>query len=119
MMKLAKTIDEAIEIAKANIRIPDGADESSVVSRYHHTLGRQMRNDWGLWGGGALRNEMIALGLTHPDDMSSLVLKCAYRDLKGQNRDIKGIVLYYQKYWSQFGGANLQDPSAKPREPSA
>lgn len=118
VLDLAKTLEDAIKIAKTKMRIPEGSDESSVVSKYHHTLGRQMRNDWGLWGGGALRDEMIALGLTHPDDMSSLILKCAYRDLKGKDRDVKGIIRYYKSYWSQFGGANLQDPSAKPREPS-
>jgi hypothetical protein len=117
-MKFARTLEEAIEIAKTKISLPDDHDEESVVSGHHHTLGRKMRNDWGLWGGGDLHKELSKLGLSHPDDMSALIIKCAYRDLTGQDRDIDGIVGYYKDYWAQFSGAKLDDPSAKTREPA-
>lgn len=40
----------------------------------HHGLGQWIRNNWGLWAGGDLKNHMSSLGFTHPDDMSSAII---------------------------------------------
>src|SRR6186997_3484717 len=49
------------------------SSESDMI-QYHFGLGTWMRNHWGLWSGGPLYDELHGLGLTHPDDMSSLIL---------------------------------------------
>ncbi|MFW9878241.1 MAG: DUF6794 domain-containing protein, partial [Candidatus Thorarchaeota archaeon] len=98
-MKTPKNLEEAIEIIKKNTNIRDTETEEHFTSDYHHTLGRDIRNNWGFWQDSPLKQELIALGLHHPDDMSGLILQCAYRDLKGIPRDIPGIVKYYQDYW--------------------
>jgi len=42
--------------------------------RYHHGLGTWIRNNWGLWGGSRLQKYFSDKGITHPDEMSSVVL---------------------------------------------
>ena len=42
--------------------------------RYHLDLGMWMRNNWGLWGGSRLHKYFRAKGISHPEDMSSVIL---------------------------------------------
>lgn len=42
----------------------------------HHSLGRWIRNNWGLWGEHSeLKSNMIKLGLVHPDDISNFIIE--------------------------------------------
>lgn len=43
----------------------------------HHTLGRWIRNNWKLWEEkpNKLKQSLIDLGITHPDDMSDHIIK--------------------------------------------
>lgn len=70
------------------------------VARYHHGLGRWIRNYWGLWTGqGPLFGYMRELGLTHPDDMSALILTTFWRHLHGEPLRVQAEVELYQAYW--------------------
>ena len=60
-----------------------GAGESETAT-YNRTLGIWLRNSWGLWNGGPLRDHLRGLGLRHPDDMSALVLVTYWRLLNGR-----------------------------------
>lgn len=51
--------------------------------RYHHGLGMWMRNNWGLWGGSRLQKYFSDKGMTHPEDMSSVILFFYWDWLKG------------------------------------
>ena len=73
------TINEAIsslnemlnEDAKAFLKT--GGEHAA--SELHHTLGRYLRNKWGLWSESELARHMKdAQGITHPDDMSHAIL---------------------------------------------
>lgn len=66
---------------------------------FHHTLGRWMRNEWGLWSGGHLQDYFKKIGLWHPDDMSGVILTSFYRHLKGLPLNIEDQVKYYLDYW--------------------
>lgn len=116
-MKHARTLEEAIEVVKSKTRIQEDETEMQFVVRYHRTLGRKIKNEWGFWGGGDLRTELAQLGFTHADDMSSAIFQCVYRDAKGLDRDIPSIVNKYKKYWAKMSGHNLDDPSDKSRGP--
>ena len=63
--------------------------EDIAVSRLHFGFGMWMRNNWGLWRGGKLKDELIAMGFTHPDDMSSFILTAYHRKLHGKEIDGK------------------------------
>lgn len=41
----------------------------------HHTLGRWIRNEWGLWKGSMLKANLEKEGFSHPDDMSNHILE--------------------------------------------
>ena len=42
--------------------------------RYHLGLGTWMRNNWGLWGGSRLSKYFNDKGVSHPEEMSSIIL---------------------------------------------
>lgn len=41
----------------------------------HHTLGRWIRNEWGLWKGSDLKDYVMRQGYDHPDDMSNYIIE--------------------------------------------
>ena len=42
----------------------------------HHSLGRWIRNNWGLWENDSiLKFNMVKLGFIHPDDISNYIIE--------------------------------------------
>ena len=71
-----KTIDEAVKTL-ARIVSKEDRDyllENGAISM-HHSLGRWIRNEWGLWAGSELKNELKRKGFEHPDDMSNYIIE--------------------------------------------
>jgi hypothetical protein len=67
---------------------------------FHHGLGTALRNCWGLWAGGSgLAAWFAEQGITHPDDMSSIVLTSFHRKLNGKELDVAGQIAEHQAYW--------------------
>lgn len=52
--------------------------------QYHLGLGMWIRNNWGLWGGSRLQKYFNDRGITHPDEMSSIILEYYYDWLSGK-----------------------------------
>jgi len=71
------------------------------MSQYHFGLGMGMRNEWGLWGGSRLAKWFNAQGITHPDDMSGIILDSFWRHLNGKPINLEQQVKYYQDYWKK------------------
>ena len=55
----------------------------------HFTLGRYIRNEWGLWSddNSPLVAELKQNGYQHPDDMSNYILEEYLKKLKGKIHD--------------------------------
>ena len=75
---IPKTVDEAVKTL-AKIVSEEDRDyllENGAISM-HHSLGRWIRNEWGLWTGSELKDEMMNMnkGLNHPDDMSNYIIE--------------------------------------------
>ena len=53
----------------------------------HHSLGRWIRNNWGLWNeeDNKLKVNLKKLGLEHPDDMSNYIIELYVEYLKNEN----------------------------------
>jgi thymidylate synthase (FAD) len=68
---------------------------------FHATIGRWIRNAWGLWStpGGPLKEHLASLGLTHPDDMSGVVLAAYVARLRGTGFDLPAAVARYRRFW--------------------
>lgn len=75
------------------------SSEDNFIVTLHHGLGRWIRNEWGLWGGGPLQDEFKSLGIGHADDMSSIIIQLVYRRYKKLDEDVNGLVKYYREYW--------------------
>lgn len=77
-----------------------GRTEKDATASAHHGLGRALRNGLELWG----KNDMTAyfkrLGISHPDDMSGILLTCFHRRLNGKPYALDGQVEIYKKYWA-------------------
>jgi hypothetical protein len=58
--------------------------EEYIPIYFHHGLGRYLRNNWELWHGSPLAQYFHDLGVSHPDDMSSVILLSFYRKLHGK-----------------------------------
>jgi len=75
---IPKTVDEAVKTL-AKIVSKEDRDyllENGAISM-HNSLGRWIRNEWGLWTGSELKDEMMNMnkGLNHPDDMSNYIIE--------------------------------------------
>jgi len=73
---IPKTVDEAVKTL-ANIVSKEDRDyllENGAISM-HHSLGRWIRNEWGLWTDSELKNELKKKGFEHPDDMSNYIIE--------------------------------------------
>jgi len=85
---------------------PEGQIELRSVVREdlvttHHSLGRWIRNTWGLWKDGPLMSHMKELGFTHPDDMSSSIIKEYWLQLNGLPSELEQDKTEYTAYWDK------------------
>jgi hypothetical protein len=77
------TLDEAFAVLDSKLSDEDRrylqeseSPDKAAVS-LHHSLGRAIRNEWGLWGDSSKLKQLIAKehGITHPDDVSGFILR--------------------------------------------
>lgn len=71
----------------------------SYMCIYHHGFGVWLRNNWGLWGETRLVEYFNRLGITHADDMSSIILVSYWRKLHNVPLDLSDQIKMYQEYW--------------------
>ena len=75
---IPKTVDEAISTLE---KILSDEDREYLLKNgaisMHDSLGRWIRNEWGLWTGSELKDELMNMnkGLNHPDDMSNYIIE--------------------------------------------
>ena len=67
----------------------------------HFGLGMAIRNEWHLWGRSRLVRWFRGVGITHPDDMSSILLDSYVRELRGEPVDLEGQIAEKQAYWAE------------------
>ena len=77
--------------------LPDG----EFVAYVHHGFGTYLRNNWGLWGDSNLARSLRMKGLSHPDDMSGIILHSYQRKLKKEKIKFEEQVKHYQDYWDK------------------
>lgn len=74
--------------------------EKKAVIGEHFAVGMWIRNEW-IRGeqDTTLTNQFIALGIHHPDDMSSIILTSLHRKLNNKPLDIGGQIEFHKAYW--------------------
>jgi len=79
------------------------AKPESDVIKWHHSLGRWIRNNWTLWKGGKLANYFKAMEINHPDDMSGIILTSFWRYRNSKPIELEAQVKSYKDYWKKNG----------------
>jgi len=72
------------QLKEINKKEMQSLPKRSDMIKYHMGLGMWMRNNWGLWGGSRLQKYFTDKGITHPDNMSSVILFYYYDWLNGK-----------------------------------
>jgi hypothetical protein len=76
--------------------------------KYHHNLGRCIRNNWNLWEeGSTLREFFESEGINHADDMSGIILQTFHRHLNEKDLDLIGLVEEYKAYSADYETGTL------------
>lgn len=102
-----KTLEECY--TWINTYVPDADEalvltENTFVVKCHHTLGRWMRNNWGLWRCDTeLSFWFMSLGIKHADDMSGIITTSYWRHINEQPIDIESQVKRYIDFWNENG----------------
>jgi uncharacterized phage protein (TIGR01671 family) len=100
-----KTLDECYDYLKNNSDENSltewlELDEGDARTMVHNSLGRSIRNEWGLWEKrGELYEYFMSNGIWHADDMSDIILTSFYRKLNKKDIDLKGQFQRHIEYW--------------------
>jgi hypothetical protein len=77
-------------------------DEREAVSELHMGKGQGIRNGWGLWEGkNSLYRSFKSKGISHPDDISSIILTSFHRQLNNKDIGLEEQIREYQDYWDK------------------
>lgn len=71
------------------------------LAKYHHSLGRTIRNNWGLWSMSGLKDYFNNMSIHHPDDMSSIILTSFHRHLHQKDIQLEEQLKYFQEFWEK------------------
>jgi len=108
MTNKPSNLEEAFLVLKKEL---DPADQIEIMNmpkeklcRFHHGLGRWIRNNWELWKGGPMTKYFNELGIHHADDMSGIIIESFWHHLKNEPLDLDNQIKYYQEFWASQGG---------------
>jgi len=80
---IPKTVEEAIEFLDKEL---NKEDKEFLIERgaasVHHSLGRWIRNNWGLWKSSELKGLLMEKGYSEPDEMSNYIIEEYIKHLK-------------------------------------
>jgi hypothetical protein len=78
-------------------------NEEDAVAELHFGTGLAIRNNWELWKRGKNRLELFfnIRGISHPDDISSIILTSFHRHLNNKDIELKAQIKYYKQYWKK------------------
>lgn len=74
---------------------PDKQEQSFILLT-DYPLGVWMQKFWGLRRGSQLRDSLVAMGIEHPGDMSSVIITSFIRKKFGRPQDIEGQVGFFK-----------------------
>ncbi len=104
-------LESAIAVVKGVMEPSDMAhikeahSSDFLVGQVHFGLGMAVRNNFGCWERGTpLHNWFLEnLQIAHGDDLSGIILDCAFRDLRGEPRRERELAEQYRQHWLRNG----------------
>lgn len=112
-MAKPKNLDEAVQSLRNQLpgdvlkMIQDMPEDQTY--QLHETVGRWIRNEWGLWNNGPLVKWFHEAGLGHADDMSGVILTSLWCDMHGAARNLARQIACYRQYWADMSEAVKTD----------
>lgn len=80
-------------------------DEDSATISVHHSIGRDLRNQLGLWTRDEDQTEIAkyfnSIGIYHADDMSNIILTSFHKKLNNKPLELNDQVDEAIKYWDE------------------
>lgn len=73
--------------------------ESDAIAFSHHAIGQWIRNNWGLWDEGRLKNWFIVNEIQNADDMSGIILTAYHRMKNNKEIKLSELFEYYIEYY--------------------
>ncbi len=116
---IPKNLQDAIEYLDCQWSESDkiafqNKDENTAVTELHFGTGMGIRNGWELWKGkNRISRYFRSKGISHPDDMSSIILTSFHRKLNNKPIDLNSQIDYYRNYWEE---ANKEIKQADQRQ---
>lgn len=99
---IPKTLNDALDYMDCVWTDKEGfknKSERDAVGDAHFAGGQWMRNGWGLWEGkNSLYKQFKSLGVTFPEDISSIILTSFHRRLNSKDINLNGQVQQYKEY---------------------
>lgn len=101
-----RTLAESImwvlsKIRDVDVKVWRHMDEEEVRARLHHSFGRNIRNDLGLWQ--PVKTPIVeyfnSIGIEHPDDMSAIIFTACVRYLRREPMKLDEQIKFYVDYW--------------------
>lgn len=88
-------LKRAFDLSPRDLLFLQESTEVAFVSSSHFSLGAWMRNNWLQLhpNGSPLCKAFFDLGVTDADKMSTILLRCLWRDSHGERRDLSKLVL--------------------------
>jgi len=101
---IPKTLAESFEaldtmLKKSDVQVMEMTE--GELRSLHFSLGMHLRNTWGLWKDSDLAQWFNKIGITHPDDMSDIVLASYWRHKHEQPLELTGQVQFYKDFWEK------------------
>jgi hypothetical protein len=108
MENIPSSLTEAIEILTEHniehIEEIKTMTETEFLDETHHSMGRSLRNGWGLWlDETPISKWFIDMGITHGDDKSGIILTSFHRSLMGRELKVDEQVEGYKNHWKKNG----------------
>ncbi|WP_051229773.1 DUF6794 domain-containing protein [Psychroserpens burtonensis] len=102
---IPKNLKDAIEYLNCELSESDktefkNKEEDDAVTELHFGTGMGIRNGWELWKGkNQISRFFNSKGISHPDDISSIILTSFHRELNNKPIDLDSQIKYYKSYW--------------------
>jgi len=90
---------EAIKYLSGDLKNLNTEDLCKYRATFGYMFGWFLRNKWGLWGGSRLAMHFNGLGISHPDDMSGIIIDSYKRHLRNEPIGLREQIKKYQNFW--------------------
>lgn len=108
-LQIPNDLEEAITVfidsldASSKKGLKEAKEHNNIVSFGDWYTGMNFRNSWNLWGRNNLTKYFNSIGISHADDIGSMLFCCVHRRLNGRPIDVEGQVKFYQDFWKKSG----------------